>query len=487
MRALLSGLVPGLPAAATRSILERAGGIPLYAVEMIRMLVGSGALVPAGDGTYRATKPLDAIDIPPSLRSLVAARLDALPAADRALLQDAAVLGQTFAVEALASLTGESARDLGAAAARLIARDLLVLDTDPRSPERGQYGFVQSVIREVAYDTLAKRDRRARHLAAARYFEALGDEELSGALATHYQAAYRAAAEGPEADALAVQARIALRAAGERAASLGSPMQAIGVLDVSVGVARSGSRTGSSWSSGRGRSPRRRAVTSRPWACSSARSRAGSRSATGRGRRVRALPPPTPRCCSGATGSGRSSIAHSSISVHRTRGDRGWLELRAIEARSLLRAFQPRASIDLIEEILPEVERLGDLRFALHCFETYAHALHELGRPIHSLLIHEGVLRHAMELGEMALVERVRINLAVLRMEDDPAVAHELNTAGFDDALRRGSLSIAAFFAGNAGEVEARLGDWATARERWVACWSSSPRGSIERWSSTRW
>ena len=51
-------------------------------------------------------------------------------------------------------------------------------------------------------------------------------------------------------------------------------------------------------------------------------------------------------------------------------------------------------------------------------------------------------------------------------MEDDPAVAHELNTAGFDDALRRGSLSIAAFFAGNAGEVEARLGDWTTARER---------------------
>ena len=147
-------------------------------------------------------------------------------------------------------------------------------------------------------------------------------------------------------------------------------------------------------------------------------------------------------------------------------GDRGWLELRAIEARSLLRAFQPRASIDVMEEMLPDVERLGDLRFALHCFETYAHALHELGRPIHSLLIHEGVLRHAMELGEMALVERVKINLAVLRMEDDPAVAHELNTAGFDDALRRGSLSIAAFFAGNAGEVEARLGDWETARGR---------------------
>ena len=56
----------------------------------------------------------------------------------------------------------------------------------PRSPERGQYGFVQALVREVAYGTLARRDRRARHLAAARYFEALGDDELAGVLATHY-------------------------------------------------------------------------------------------------------------------------------------------------------------------------------------------------------------------------------------------------------------------------------------------------------------
>jgi class 3 adenylate cyclase len=179
MRSLLDGLVPGLPSVAAQSILGRAGGIPLYAVEMIRMLVGSGALEPIGDGTYRAVKPLETMEIPPSLRSLVAARLDALPAADRALLQDAAVLGQTFPVEALAALTGERVEALEPRLRALIGRDLLILDTDPRSPERGQYGFVQAVIREVAYETLAKRDRRTRHLAAARYFEALGDDELA--------------------------------------------------------------------------------------------------------------------------------------------------------------------------------------------------------------------------------------------------------------------------------------------------------------------
>ena len=105
-------------------------------------------------------------------------------------------------------------------------RELLALETDPRSPERGQYAFVQALIREVAYNTLARRDRKARHLAAARFFESLGSDEAAGALAGHYLAAHRNAPEGAEADAVAAQARIALRAAAERAAALGSHEQA---------------------------------------------------------------------------------------------------------------------------------------------------------------------------------------------------------------------------------------------------------------------
>ena len=50
-------------------------------------------------------------------------------------------------------------------------RELLSLEADPRSPERGQYSFVQALIREVAYNTLARRDRKTRHLSAARYYE----------------------------------------------------------------------------------------------------------------------------------------------------------------------------------------------------------------------------------------------------------------------------------------------------------------------------
>ena len=465
MRALLSGLVPGLPASRHAAILERAGGIPLYAVETIRMLVGRAPLCRRRrDLPRRRRRSTPSTSRRRSDRWSPRAWTPSRPPIVRSSRTRPCSVRRSRSRRWRVADRGVGRRwSRGCAASS--RRDLLVLDTDPRSPERGQYGFVQSVIREVAYDTLAKRDRRARHLAAARYFEALGDEELSGALATHYQAAYRAAAEGPEADALAVQARVALRAAGERAASLGSPMQAIAFLTSALElpgpepdrlelVQRAGAIAEEAGRHEQAVDLFERAITG--WQALGDRTRAARAGAAAAdaalllGRdRVRAI-------------LDRAFVDFGAPDL----GDRGWLELRAIEARSLLRAFQPRASIDVMEEMLPDVERLGDLRFALHCFETYAHALHELGRPIHSLLIHEGVLRHAMELGEMALVERVKINLAVLRMEDDPAVAHELNTAGFDDALRRGSLSIAAFFAGNAGEVEARLGDWETARGR---------------------
>ena len=68
---------------------------------------------------------------------------------------------------------------------------------DPRSPERGQYAFVQALIREVAYNTLSRKDRKKLHLAAARYFESLGTDEIAGALAGHYLAAHANAAKAP--------------------------------------------------------------------------------------------------------------------------------------------------------------------------------------------------------------------------------------------------------------------------------------------------
>jgi len=230
MRELLEGLVPGLPPLALRSIVERAEGIPLFAVETVRMLLDRELLV-ATDGGYELVGDLEGLGVADTLQALIASRLDANRPEDRALLLDASVLGQSFTVEALAAVAGVQPAELGDRLDRLVRRELLSVEADPRSPERGQYMFVQALVREVAYQNLAKADRRQRHLAAARHFEGLGSEELSGVLASHYLAAYQASRPGEEADALAAQARIALQAAAERASSLHSHRQALAHLE----------------------------------------------------------------------------------------------------------------------------------------------------------------------------------------------------------------------------------------------------------------
>jgi class 3 adenylate cyclase/tetratricopeptide (TPR) repeat protein len=227
MHQLLRGLVPELPGDAVAQVVARADGIPLYAVEMLRMLIADGSLTLRPDGTYETTRELGELALPDTLRALVASRLDAVDAADRALLQDASILGQTFDHRALARICDRDEEAVEARLRVLMQRELVEVSVDPRSPERGQYGFVQGVLREVAYDTLSRRDRRDRHLAAARYYEGAGDEELAGVLAAHYLGAYLASDDGPEADALGVQARRALVSAAERALALGSPAQAL--------------------------------------------------------------------------------------------------------------------------------------------------------------------------------------------------------------------------------------------------------------------
>jgi len=235
MRELLHGLVPGLPEDAMTSIVDRSEGVPLYAVETVRMLLDTGQLRAEGD-EYVLAGPLTDLQVPETLRALVAARLDANDPADRALLTDAAVLGQSFTLAGLVGMTGRDATDLESGLGRLVKRELLLRDDDPRSPERGQYRFLQAVVREVAFDSLAKKDRRSKHLAVARYMESLGDDELAGVLAAHYVEAYRATPAGPEADALGAQARIALRGAAERAAALHSHASAVQYLEEAVTV-----------------------------------------------------------------------------------------------------------------------------------------------------------------------------------------------------------------------------------------------------------
>ena len=228
MEELLGGLVPGLPDELRARIRAHADGVPLYAVETVRMLVDRGLVERVGDA-YRPVGQVESLEVPDSLLSLLAARLDGLEPQERRLLADAAVLGKTFTREALSALSGFEADDLEPLLASLVRKEMLTVEADPWSPERGQYGFMQALVQTVAHDMLSRRDRKARHLAAARHLESWwgsDEEEIVEVVAAHYLEAYRADPGAEDAGEIKATARGRLAHAGERAASLSAPAEA---------------------------------------------------------------------------------------------------------------------------------------------------------------------------------------------------------------------------------------------------------------------
>jgi class 3 adenylate cyclase len=235
MTELITAMVPGISTDAAASLVERAGGIPMYAVEFVRMLLAGGELADEG-GELRVTGSLDDLALPESLQAVVGARLDRLAPVYRELVQDAAVLGQSFTADGLAIVRGSDADTVGGELMPLVRQQLFEIEDDPRSPERGQYRFVQSVIREVAYGRLSKDDRYAKHLTVAQYFEGLEGTELVGAVASHYIAAHDAAPRG-EGEDLIERGRTALREAAGRAIDLGSYEAALSLLGQALELA----------------------------------------------------------------------------------------------------------------------------------------------------------------------------------------------------------------------------------------------------------
>ena len=225
---LLRGLVPGLPEDARAQIGERAEGVPLYAIETVRMLLDRGMLT-REEGQYRVTGSFEALEVPETLHALIAARLDGLEPAERRLLENASVLGKTFTLRGLAQVAGEDEAALGPRLASLIRKEILALQTDPFSPERGQYEFLHALVQKVAYDTLSRRERKARHLAVARYLETewgRDDPEIVEVVAAHFLEAYRAAPDEDDAAAIKATASERLTRAAERAASLAANEEA---------------------------------------------------------------------------------------------------------------------------------------------------------------------------------------------------------------------------------------------------------------------
>jgi class 3 adenylate cyclase/tetratricopeptide (TPR) repeat protein len=224
---LLIGLVPGLSDELRAKILARAEGIPLYAVETVRMLLDRGLLTRDGQ-VFRPIGPIETLEVPETLQALIAARLDSLTPEERHLLQDASVLGKVFTRHGLAALTGLSEGELEPLLGALVRKEMFSIQTDPRSPEHGQYSFLQDLVKRVAYETISKRERKTKHLAAAQFLRSISsdEDEAIEVVASHYLDAYTAAPRDPDAEEIRSNARHMLVRAAERAGSLGANAEA---------------------------------------------------------------------------------------------------------------------------------------------------------------------------------------------------------------------------------------------------------------------
>ena len=459
---ILDALAPGLPDAAAAAIIGRADGIPLYAVETVRMLVAEGRLV-AEDGRYRPTGDLGALAVPATLQALIAARLDALEPDERAFICDAAVLGQSFTPAGLAAVSGLDAAAVDRRLRSLVRRELLVQDVDPRSPERGHYAFEQALVREVAYGTLARRDRRARHLAAARFFESLGEDELAGALASHYLAAYRASTDDPdEAQALAAQARLALRGAAERAATLGSNDQAatffLEALEVTTEPAdRAGllesAGVAADYASRSGEAEEHLRAAIQAWR--QLGDRLGAARATGLlGRAV----------VNGWRATDAQSILEPANAEFADLGDDPGL---ALIEHQLARAYWFQEELDkaipFADRALGRAERLDDLAIVADTLITKGAMIAVNGRPYEGFGAMEAGRALAEQQGLSGIVARAMLNMAGGHMGRDPRRALDISREAMALARRIGFRSFLATAAGNGLEVAVELGqlDWA--------------------------
>jgi class 3 adenylate cyclase/tetratricopeptide (TPR) repeat protein len=202
-----------MPAALQSQLLARAGGNPLYAEEFVRMLADR-----------ERSQSGDDLPLPDSVQGILAARLDALPLEQRAILQNAAVIGRRFWVGALEWI-GDAARPVLEQHLRSLERAEFVR-RQPRSAVAGEteYAFRHLLLGDVAYGRIPRARRAERHRVAAEWLESLVRlEDQAEMVAYHYGRALELArASGETGSALEERARVAFREAGDRAAALKS-------------------------------------------------------------------------------------------------------------------------------------------------------------------------------------------------------------------------------------------------------------------------
>jgi class 3 adenylate cyclase/tetratricopeptide (TPR) repeat protein len=199
-----------LPAELQATLLERAGGNPLYAEQFASLFLEHGSV--------------DDVAVPENVQAIIAARVDALPAEEKRVLQDAAVLGKVFWSGGVGVLSGLEPEPLDEVLHALVRKGFVRRERRSAVAGETEFAFRHVLVREVAYGQIPRSARAGKHIAAAEWVESLGrEEDHAELLAYHYDTALELAqAARQPVDGLAERTRSALRRAGDRAATLSS-------------------------------------------------------------------------------------------------------------------------------------------------------------------------------------------------------------------------------------------------------------------------
>jgi DNA-binding NtrC family response regulator/predicted ATPase/class 3 adenylate cyclase len=210
-----------VPASLVQFLLAKAEGNPFFLEELVQALVEQGVVVRTPEGGMTLAepwlhRPLTAIQVPPTVQGVLAARIDQLPAAAKELLQTLAVIGRTFSFRLVTQVVESPKAALHRLLVQLQGAEFLY--ERPAWPE-AEYTFKHALTQEVAYTAVPSMRHRALHERTAQAIEALFPtrlEEHYGELAHHYSRS------GNTAKALDY-----LQRAGHQAVQRSAPVEAI--------------------------------------------------------------------------------------------------------------------------------------------------------------------------------------------------------------------------------------------------------------------
>jgi len=231
-----------LPETIFDRIRSAAEGNPLFVEELLEMLIDEGALART-NGNWTASRDLASLAVPPTIQALLSARLDGLAGPDRAVLERGAVEGTVFHRDAVAALTADGLREsIGPTLLTLTRREFVAPDRAELAG-REAFRFRHQLIRDAAYQAIAKQSRAELHERFADWLEtALGDrlDQYLPILAYHLEQAARYRREldatDPSLSGLAHRAAGQLAAAGEGALDRGDFIASANLLGRAVAL-----------------------------------------------------------------------------------------------------------------------------------------------------------------------------------------------------------------------------------------------------------